>query len=164
MPLSQPNFLDNTCRHVSHTRITSDLSRMNVRPVLNLIKSISHKRCPDLPSGWPKLLCNTWTKIEGLSPVSLDQLGYLGVMIPAFLEQWNNNTLGTGWAGSKWATRRREVYVCVWEGGQTAHLVLTQTKPTAEAYIVKTNCLQNNFSCKIMYFFGQSNVGATSCP
>lgn len=37
-----------------------------------------------------------------MSPVSLEQLAYLEVMIPAFTQEWNNNTPGAAWTGRTW--------------------------------------------------------------
>lgn len=48
-----------------------------------------------------------------MSPGSLDQPGYLEVMIPAFTELWNNNTLGPRWTGLTGLPGAGQVCVCV---------------------------------------------------
>lgn len=52
--------------------------------------------CPHVD---PRLLSNTCCKIMGSASGLTGPIDFWEVMIPAFIEQWNNNTPGRGWTG-----------------------------------------------------------------
>ncbi len=149
----QPTVLDNTLsRHVSHTRITSDLDRMNVRAVLHLITSISHNGCPDLPSAWPMLLSNTWTKIEGsvfslTGPTRLLR-GYDPCCHRTVEQQYTWGRVDKTYR----ATGKREVWGGI-QAAQLLQLVLSQS------ILQQKHALQKQTAYKItstvMHFFGR---------
>lgn len=134
--------------------MTPDLSRMNVSPILHLIASISHKGYPSCPLADPGCCAILELKLRAMSPVSLEQRGYLEVMIPVFTQEWNNFTLGAAWTGRTWLLP---------EGGQVCARVWVGWEWGVK--INQSNTITNRFQIKFSTCMSQvgADVGATSC-